>query len=125
MTKDSEEKGLKDLIDELRIELTGYVRKRLRLFKLDAFDKGGRVLSAIGYGLIVLIISFAISFFFLFGLGFFLGEILNSNAAGFGILLAFCVLVLIIVILNRKKIKRIILLKSLDLMRKIDANEED
>lgn len=127
MTKNNSEynNDLKSLVEELRIELSDYIKKRARLFKLDAFEKGGIALSRIGYGLIVIVISCGILFFFLFGLAFFLGDLLNNNAAGFGLLLVFCILALLLVMLNAKKIKRALLLKFVEIMRKIDANETE
>jgi hypothetical protein len=116
---------LRLLLDSLRLELSGYINKRLRLFKLDAFEKGSIAFSYIIYGLIVFIIVLSILFFFLFGLAFLLGDILGNNSAGFGILFGISVIALLIIIGFRKRIKRYVLMKSIALLRKIDANEEE
>lgn len=116
---------LRSLLDDLRLELSGYINKRLRLFKLDSFEKGSTAFSYLIYGLIVFIIVLSILFFFLFGLAFWLGDILGNNSAGFGILFLVSIIALLIVIALRKKIKRYVLMKSIALMRKIDANEDE
>jgi len=116
---------LKSLIEDLRIELSGYINKRLRLFKLDAFEKGGRALSLVMYGLIVFIIVLAIIFFFLFGLAFLLGDILGNDSAGFGLLFLISIVVLLFVIGFKKRLTRFIFMKAIALMRKIDADEEE
>lgn len=116
---------LQSLIDDLRLELSGYINKRLRLFKLDAFEKGGRALSFLIYGLIVFIIVLTSVFFFLFGLAFWLGDLLGNTSAGFGVLFIASILILIIIISVQKRIRRYALMKIIALMRKIDADEED
>lgn len=117
--------SLNTLLAEMKQELLSYINRRMRLIKLDAFEKGGIITSALGYGLIILLIVGIILFFFLIGLAFFLGELLNNTSAGFGILALFSLLVLIIVLLNGKRIKRSLLYKTIAFFRKLDANDED
>lgn len=115
---------LRELLDELRVELSGYINKRLRLLKLDGFEKGSIAFSYIVYSLIVIVLVLSILFFLLLGLAFLLGDILGANSAGFGILFLISVLALIVVICLKKKIRRAVLMKTIAIMRKIDANEE-
>lgn len=117
--------NLRELLDELRVELSGYINKRLRLFKLDAFEKGGIAFSYLVYSLIVIILVLAMLFFLLFGIAFLIGDILGNNSVGFGILFLVSVLALIIVVFLQKKIRKAILMKAITLMRKIDSNEEE
>lgn len=115
---------LRELLDELRVELSGYINKRLRLLKLDGFEKGSIAFSYIVYSLIVIVLVLSILFFLLLGLAFLLGDILGANSAGFGILFLISVLALIVVICLKKKIRRAVLMKTIAIMRRIDANEE-
>lgn len=115
---------LRELLDELRVELSGYINKRLRLLKLDGFEKGSIAFSYIVYSLIVIVLVLSILFFLLLGLAFLLGDILGANSAGFGILFLISVLALIVVICLKKKIRKAVLMKTIAIMRKIDANEE-
>lgn len=124
LSNSSEEKSLNTLIEEIKLELLSYINRRVRLFKLDAFEKVSISASGLGYGLIILVIVAAILFFLLIGMAFFVGELLNSLAAGFGIMALFSLLVLLIVILCRKKIKRSLLHTTIKFIRKVEADEQ-
>lgn len=119
------DKSLNSLLEEIKEELLSYINKRVTLFKLDSFEKGGIASSMLGYGFIVFIIVGLILFFTLIGLAFFLGELLNNSSAGFGIMALFSLLVLIIVFLNGKRIRKFILYKTIAFFRKIDANDTE
>lgn len=117
--------SLDTLLDQIKQELLSYINRRVRLFKLDTFEKGGIVSSILGYSLMVFIIVGSILFFTLIGLAFFVGELLNNPSAGFGIMALFSLLILIIVLLNGKRIRRSILYKTIAFFRKLDANDEE
>ncbi|MFV0417389.1 MAG: phage holin family protein [Dysgonomonas sp.] len=119
------DESLNTLLDQIKKELLCYINRRMRLIKLDAFEKGGIITSALGYGLIVLLIVGILLFFSLIGLAFFIGELLNNTSAGFGILALFSLLVLIIVLLNGKRIKRAVLYRTIAFFRKLDVNDEE
>ncbi len=119
------DKSLNTLVEEIKLELLSYINRRVRLFKLDSYEKLSISASAIGYGLIVLAILAVLIFFVLIGLAFFIGELLSSLAAGFGIMALFSLLVLFIVFLARKVIKNTILNSTINFFRKLDANDEE
>lgn len=116
---------LKTLLEDIKLELLSYINRRMRLFKLDAYEKGAISSSILGYGLIVFSIVAIMLFFILLGAAFFIGELLDSQAAGFGILALFSLVVLLIVFFLRKKIKRGILNKTIQFLRKVEANDEE
>jgi hypothetical protein len=118
------EKSLNTLIEEIKLELLSYINGRVRLFKLDAFEKISISVSGLGYALIILAIVAVILFFLLIGMAFFISELLNSLAAGFGIMALSSLLVLLIVVLCRKKIKQSILCSSIRFIRKIEDDEQ-
>lgn len=118
-------KDLSSLLEDLKTELLIYIEKRFRLLKLDGFEKGGISVSILLYGLIVLVILGFMLFFSLFGLAFFIGELLDSKAAGFGILTLFSLVVLLIVIACGKRIKSYILNKTIIFLNKVDKNETE
>ncbi|GAB6009442.1 hypothetical protein FACS1894179_05080 [Bacteroidia bacterium] len=116
--------NLSSLLEDIRLELLSYINKRIRLFKLDAYEKVSISASILGYGLIVAsIISFAL-FFILLGLAFLIGEILGSLAAGFGIIALFSLFLLLVVFLFRGKIKSSILLGTIKIIRKMETDEK-
>lgn len=119
------DKSLNTLVEEIKLELLSYINRRVRLFKLDSYEKLSISASAVGYGLIVLAILAVLIFFVLIGLAFFIGELLSSLAAGFGIMALFSLLVLFIVFLARKVIKNTILNSTISFFRKLDANDEE
>lgn len=112
-------------LEQIKEDLQTYVNRRLKLFKLEAYEKGAISSSILGYGVIVISIVAVILFFSLIGAAFFLGELFDSLAAGFGILALFSLLVLLIVILSRKKIKKSILNKTIEFLRKVEANDAE
>lgn len=126
MSNNSEsDKSLSTLIEEIKLELLGYINSKGRLIKLDLYEKSGILASAMGYGLIVLSILAVFIFFLFIGLAFFIGELLNSLAAGFGIMALFSLLLLLIVFLSRKMIKNVILNFTITFIRKLEANDEE
>lgn len=119
------DKSLTTLIQEIKLDLLSYINHRVRLFKLDSYEKLSISASAIGYGLIVLAILAVLIFFVLIGMAFFVGELLNSLAAGFAIMALFSLFILLIVFLSRKVIKRTILNSTINFFRKLDTNDEE
>ncbi|MDR1090911.1 MAG: phage holin family protein [Prevotella sp.] len=116
--------NLSSLLDDTRLELLSYINKRIRLFKLDAYEKASMSASILGYGLIVAsIVSFAL-FFILLGLAFLIGEILGSQAAGFGIIALFSLFLLLVVFIFRGKIKNAILSGTIKIIRKMETDEK-
>lgn len=125
LNNSEKDKDLGSLLEDLKIELLSYIEKRFKLFKLECFEKGGIGISLLTYGLIIVIILGFILFFSLFGLAFFLGELLNSMAAGFGILALFTLFVLLIVIACGERIRTFVLNKAIIFLNKIDKNETE
>lgn len=124
-TTDKDNKDLAELLDDLKVDLTDYTNKRFRWMKLDAFEKLGIASSVLGYGILVILPVSAILFFSLFGLAFLIGELLGSLAAGFGILALFSFLVLLIIVLNGKKLRDFILDKTITFLQKVDKNDAE
>ncbi|NDV95551.1 hypothetical protein D0T84_11605 [Dysgonomonas sp. 521] len=124
LNNSEDEKSLNIIIEEIKLELLSYINRRIRLFKLDAFEKLSISASGLGYGLIILAIVAVILFFVLIGMAFFVGELLNSLAAGFGIMALFSLLVLLVVVLCRGKIKQSILHNTIRFIRKVEADEK-
>lgn len=121
---ENKEKDLNTLLGDIKRELLGYINSRLRLLKLESYEKLSKSASYIGYSLIVLVILSFILFFVLLGIAFFIGELLGSLAKGFGVMALFSLLVLIIVFFFRKTIKKAILYKSINFLRKVEADED-
>lgn len=122
--KNSTDKDLNSLLEDIKIDLLDYINKRIKLFKLDSFEALSFTVSAVGYSLIVLLVTAIILFFILMGMAFYLSELLNSHAIGFGIMALFSLLILLIIILNKKAIKRFLLNTSINFIQKIESDGE-
>lgn len=122
LNNSEKDKDLSTLLDDIKLDLLSYINKRIKLFKLSAFEKLGISASVIGYGLIVITMVFTILFFTLIGLAFFIGELLQSLALGFGILAAFSILVLIIILLCGKQFRLFLLNKIIVFLRNLDKD---
>lgn len=118
-------KDLNTTIDDIKYELLNYINRRLTLLKLTSYEKVSKSASFIGFGMIVLAIAAMIVFFISLGLAFFIGELLNSLAAGFGIMALFSLLVLLVVFLFKKKVKRSLLNKTILFIRKVEKDDDE
>ena len=79
--KDSEK-----IFQNLKEDISAYINLKLELLKLNTYEKSGKIISLLSYGLILFfLVVFVILFIFL-SLGFFLGELLDNAAIGFGII---------------------------------------
>lgn len=115
---------LKGHIDEIKGDLSSYIEKRLELIKLTSYEKIAQSGSFIAYSLIVLLLIFNILFLSLLGLAYFIGDYLNSAAAGFGILMVVAAIILLIFIFRGKQFRRYIVNTIISIMRKVEANED-
>lgn len=70
---------------ELKKDLTTYGELKFELLKLGTYERTGKVIAVLSYGLILLTLGFFLSLFIFLALGFFLGEWLNSKGIGFSV----------------------------------------
>lgn len=79
--KDSEK-----IFQNLKEDISAYINLKLELLKLNTYEKSGKIISLLSYGLILFfLVVFVILFIFL-SLGFFLGDLLDNAAIGFDII---------------------------------------
>ena len=122
--EDKENKEEKTLFDETKSELVEYVEKSLKNFKLKTYEKAAITSSYATYAFVIILMAYFIFFMLLLALGYLLGEWLNSNAAGFGILIALSSLCLFVFIKRGKTFRRYIANLAVTIIRKIESNEE-
>lgn len=97
------------IFQELKADLKTYVELKLEIFKLNTYERTGKVLSVLSYGIILLFLAFFVVLFIFLALGFWLGDYFQSIAAGFvGVVILYLVLIGLVFI-NRKRIKTKIL----------------
>ena len=93
-----EEKKVSTLFEEMRDDIGRYITSTLELGKLSAFEKISLGSSAFLYGLMLGGVALIALLFIFVTAGLYLGELLNSFWQGFGIVSAFAILVLLILL---------------------------
>lgn len=99
------EKDSGKIFNELKNDISTYVELKLELLKLGTYERTGKVIAVLSYGLILMFLAFFTVLFIFLALGFFLGEQLGSSSAGFGIVAALYLLILGVILLNKNKIR--------------------
>ena len=90
------EKDSGTVFRELKEDVSAYVELKLELLKLSTYERTGKVIAVLSYGLILLFLAFfAILFIFL---------ALGSSGFGFGIVAVLYLLLIGIIIMNRDRI---------------------
>lgn len=89
---------------ELKEDLSAYVELKLELLKLNTFERTGKVISVLSYGMILLFLAFFAILFIFLALGFFLGSWLDSLGSGFAIVAILYLLLIGLIIMNKDKI---------------------
>ncbi len=93
-----------DFFTDSKQTIEKYIRNRLFLIRLQAVEKISRLSAAMFGGLLIGILSFFIILFLSIMAAWYFGELLGSPFKGFGIICAFYILVLILVIILRKRV---------------------
>lgn len=119
-----EEKKVSTLFEEMRDDISHYISSSLELGKLEVYEKVSLGSSVIGYGLIVAGITLVVLFFILVTAALYLGELLQNPWAGFGIVAAFAILVLLIMLLLKKYFKRKVTNGIVRFLMAQDENED-
>lgn len=128
MSNNQEKEQAKDfssLFQELREDTTAYAEHRLQYFKLYLLERLSKSSSLLALGLIIAFLAFSAFCFALIALAFLLGELLGSNAQGFGVVALFWLVLLIIIILLREPIKSYFLNRTVRLLYKIDKEDSE
>lgn len=108
---------------DYREKIEGYVEDRLLLLRLKSVRKiSTLIVQMVGAACLALLSCFIILFISIM-LGFFLGHLLDSYYAGFGIITFLFVLTFILAIVYRKKLMRKVISGIIDTI--LDKKEDD
>ena len=99
------EKDSGKIFSELKKDVTAYMESKLELLKLSAYERTGKVISVLSYGLILLFLGFFAILFIFMAVGFFLGEWLGSSGAVLGIVALLYLLLIGIILLTKDRIR--------------------
>ncbi len=101
-----EKKTPTTLFDEVRDDVSHYVKSTIELTKLEIFEKLSIASSIIAYSAILLVcVLFALSLIFI-TIGFYLGELFQNTWVGFGIVSLATLFIVIILLLIKKPFKK-------------------
>lgn len=90
---------------EVKDDLTAYAELKLEFLKLSAYEKGGKIISHLSYDLLLMLLAFFATLFIFLAIGFYLGELLQSMGAGFAVVAILYMLLIGIIMKNRKHIQ--------------------
>jgi len=79
------EKDLGQIFNELKNDISTYAELKFELLKLNTYERSGKLVALLSYGLVALILGFFATLFLFLALGILLGQVLNSYTAGFAI----------------------------------------
>lgn len=94
---------------ELKRDVFAYANSKVELLKLGLYERIGKVISALSYSLVLLVLTFFLTLFLFIALAFLLGDWLHSPAAGFAIVAVLYLLIIGGVFLYREKFQALVL----------------
>ena len=94
---------------ELKNDAVTYAELKFELLKLGTYERIGKVISVLSYGIILTALGFFLFLFLFLVLGFFLGDRFQSLTAGFSVVAGLSLLLFGGVTLYRKQIRSYIL----------------
>ena len=98
-----------EIFRELKKDLSAYVELKLELLKLNTYERTGKVIAVLSYGVILLFLAFFAILFIFLALGFFLGDLFGSAGSGFGVVAVLYLLLIGIIIMNKDRISNKVL----------------
>ncbi|MDF9828858.1 phage holin family protein [Parabacteroides sp. PF5-6] len=96
------EKDLGQVFNALKEDISTYVEIRFKFYKLSFYEKAGKLVSSLSYILALVVLIFMATFFLFLALGFLLGEWLDSTGAGIAIVAGIYLILIGILIMNKK-----------------------
>lgn len=103
------EKDSSEIFRKLKKDLSAYVELKLELLKLNTYERTGKVIAVLSYGVILLFLTFFAILFIFLALGFYLGELFDSAGSGFGVVAILYLLLIGIIITNKERISHKVL----------------
>ncbi|HBT85059.1 MAG: phage holin family protein [Fermentimonas sp.] len=119
-----EEKKVSTLFEEMRDDIGKYINSTLELGKLEAYEKLSLGSSAFLYGLILAGVCLMALLFILVAAGLYLAELLGSLWIGFGIVAAFALLIVIVLLIIKKPLNKKFTNKIIRFLLKQDDKDE-
>ena len=119
------EKETEQIFKKLKEDVSTYVELKVELLKLTAYERTGKLVSVLSYGLILLFLAFFAILFIFLALGFFLGDILDNVAGGFAIVALLYMILFAIIIFNKNKISEVIVNEIISVLTAIEDKKKE
>ena len=110
---------------KLKEDVLAYVELRLELLKLNTYERVAKVMALFSYGIILVLLAFFAILFLFLALGFFLGELLDSFALGFVLVVGMYLLLFLILIYFKRKILFALMNEMITVMMNKDEKDKD
>lgn len=95
-----------NIFSKIKNDLTEYIEVKFAYFKLSSYEGIAKLVSILSFQLVRILLALFFFLFIFLSLGFFLGEILNSNALGFFIVAGIYALVIGLMVYFQKDIQQ-------------------
>jgi len=120
------EKDFNTLFADIKKDLTAYITLKLKILKLDVYEKSSVFSSLLLYGLIVSLVVFFVFLFLFLALGLYIGQLLNSYVTGIALIAVLYIIALAILLWQRKRIQnRLINFFVKQIIQEDDNERED
>lgn len=111
------------VISELKQLITEYFDARLKLIKLETFEKIAKVTAVLFSSLVVALLGFFLLFFLSMSLGFYLGKVFESMALGFLAVTVLYLILFVLVLIMKKDLLEDLLIERI--IGELTKKEED
>jgi hypothetical protein len=98
------EKKSEPFFDQIKKDVITYFELKFEYIKLSTYERTGKVFGVLSYGLILLFAAFFAFLFIFLAIGFFLGELFDSEGLGFISVAALYLIFILIIVFYKKKI---------------------
>jgi len=99
-------KDLENVFRELKDDVTSFAELKFELLKLNTYERISKVIAILSYGLLLSSLALITLLFAMLTLGLLFSQWLDSTIAGFGIVVALYVILVVIVIMNKNRIRQ-------------------
>ena len=97
-------KDAENVFRELKDDLSSYAELKLELLKINTYERISKVIAVLSYGLLLSTLALITLLFLMLALGFLFSKWLDSTAAGIGIVAAFYLILVVVVLVNKNRI---------------------
>ena len=102
------ERNSEQVFDRIKNDVISYFELKFEFLKLSTYERTGKVMGVLSYGLILVFTAFFAFLFIFLALGFFLGDLFNSEGLGFiSVALLYLILIAVLVLNKNKVIEKV------------------